>query len=332
MDITVKEINKEDWNLLWPQIKQSSFLQSWEYGEAIKNNKNIKVKRIVFLNNSVYPLAIAQVLIKEFCLFRMHFGSVIKINRGPLLINQSFNDDSYSKIYILILKALKKYSRKSKWWLYFLTPELPDNNKNYTLMRNCGLIVNKNKYWGSSTISLLDNQNLIMKKFKSRWRRCYKKSLKENIIIDEVRDVNEAEIIVKKYNTKLQKENKFRGLSNDFIISLIKENNKNFNINIYIAHKLSKKNIKTPLGILLSTDHGSITTFLIGYLNKNGRELNANYQLFWNAIIRSKEHGKKIFDLGGMTGNTKQGIIQFKRGFNGNEYKLVGDSWGLSIF
>ena len=333
MHIKVKEINKEDWNLLWPQIEKSNFLQAWEYGQVIKKHNNVEVKRIVFINNSLVPIAVAQVLIKELRLFKIHLGSIVKINRGPLLINQSCNASNYSKNYKDVLDALKKYSRKSKWWLYFLVPELTQNNINYKIMRNCGFIVNNKKYWGSSKISLKDDQNLIMKKFKSRWRRCFNKSLDKNIVIDEVRDICEAEKVIKKYNTKLQKENNFKGLSNDFLISLIEENSKNFNINLYIANKLiDKKNIKIPLGILLIIDHGSTSTFLLGYLTKDGRELNANYQLFWNAIIRSKERGKEFFDLGGITGKTTKGILQFKRGFNGEQYKLVGESWGFPLF
>ena len=47
-------------------------------------------------------------------------------------------------------------------------------------------------------------------------------------------------------------------------------------------------------------------------MNEYGREINANYQLFWHAIIYAKEKGKKFFDLGGITENTTKGILQFK--------------------
>ena len=216
--------------------------------------------------------------------------------------------------------------------MYFLTLELDQNDKNYLLIKNLGLRVNKKKYWGSSTISLIDPQDLIIKKFKQRWRRCFKKSLNQNIIIDEIRDSFKAENLLCKYNTKLQKENNFKGLTNQFLISLIRENIENSNINLFVAYKLTdKKDLKIPLGILLSVDHGSTTSFLIGYMNEYGREINANYQLFWHAIIYAKEKGKKFFDLGGITENTTKGILQFKRGFNGEQYNLVGDAWGFSI-
>ena len=112
---------------------------------------------------------------------------------------------------------------------------------------------------------------------------------------------------------------------------MIRENIENSNINLFVAYKLTdKKDLKIPLGILLSVDHGSTTSFLIGYMNEYGREINANYQLFWHAIIYAKEKGKKFFDLGGITENTTRGILQFKRGFNGEQYNLVG-AWGFSI-
>ena len=47
-------------------------------------------------------------------------------------------------------------------------------------------------------------------------------------------------------------------------------------------------------------------------------------------LFVQKKRGK-FFDLGGITENTTKGILQFKRGFNGEQYNLVGDAWGFSI-
>ena len=99
-----------------------------------------------------------------------------------------------------------------KYSLTELENMMPWEREVYVIMlvKNLGLRVNKKKYWGSSTISLIDPQDLIIKKFKQRWRRCFKKSLNQNIIIDEIRDSFKAENLVCKYNTKLQKENNGR--------------------------------------------------------------------------------------------------------------------------
>ena len=89
--------------------------------------------------------------------------------------------------------------------MYFLTLELDQNDKNYLLIKNLGLRVNKKKYWGSSTISLIDPQDLIIKNL-NRDGEDVLKSLNQNIIIDEIRDSFKAENLLCKYNTKLQKK------------------------------------------------------------------------------------------------------------------------------
>jgi len=56
-------MNDQEFEIINRETKKQKII------DFVKKNKNIKVKRIVFINKSNSPVAIAQVLIKEFYLF-----------------------------------------------------------------------------------------------------------------------------------------------------------------------------------------------------------------------------------------------------------------------
>ena len=53
------------------------------------------------------------------------------------------------------------------------------------------------------------------------------------------------------------------------------------------AEKAENKN-EEPIGAVLSISFGDTSIYLIGITNSNGRRLNANYVLLWQAILNAK--------------------------------------------
>ena len=77
-------------------------------------------------------------------------------------------------------------------------------------------------------------------------------------------------------------------------------------------------------GILLAR-HGDAATYLIGWNGDDGRRLKANNRLLWQAVVELPRLGVRWLDLGGIDERLTPGIAAFKRGMNGEEYRLAGD-------
>ena len=54
------------------------------------------------------------------------------------------------------------------------------------------------------------------------------------------------------------------------------------------------------IGSICIINHGNYATYLVGWTNIDGRKLNANYLLLWEAIKDLKNKNKLGFDLGGI--------------------------------
>jgi lipid II:glycine glycyltransferase (peptidoglycan interpeptide bridge formation enzyme) len=81
------------------------------------------------------------------------------------------------------------------------------------------------------------------------------------------------------------------------------------------------------LGSILIASSGKTCTYFVGSTNSNGREMNVNYYLLWNAICEMQRRGCKWFDVGGAhPDNTPPGILHFKRGLRGKPYQLMGET------
>lgn len=55
-----------------------------------------------------------------------------------------------------------------------------------------------------------------------------------------------------------------------------------------------------PIGMLVTVRHGDTATYLIGLTNDQGRQMQANPVLLWQAIRDAKEAGCAWLDIGGL--------------------------------
>jgi lipid II:glycine glycyltransferase (peptidoglycan interpeptide bridge formation enzyme) len=81
-------------------------------------------------------------------------------------------------------------------------------------------------------------------------------------------------------------------------------------------------------GILVAR-HGDAATYLIGWNGDEGRKRKANNALLWAAMVDLPRRGVRFLDLGGIDDRLTPGIAAFKRGINGEEYRLAGEFVGF---
>ena len=78
------------------------------------------------------------------------------------------------------------------------------------------------------------------------------------------------------------------------------------------------------VGSILISKQFKNLIYLIGWSSDEGRKLNVNYLLLWEAITYFKSIECEMFDLGGLIGGNHP-IDFFKLGMNGNYYENSGE-------
>ena len=319
-----REINREEWKRHWHRISQSNLMQSWEYGDA-KADGGWCPLRYLFEDVDGQPVALAQLLVKTWSFF----GGVARLNRGPVLVEVDGGriDDS---VKLVLIKMLEKIARSKKCWILFLAPELRMHEDNARLLKSIGLTPREKPLaWGSSLLALDGDEADLLKKLNGKWRNLLRKSQKNDLKVERA-EYTEASIsgLIEFYE-EAQRDVGFSGVLPSLLRSLWKRSNEDFQFCQYSATQLSDSEV---VGVLVSVTHGDTATYLLGNTNLDGRKLNANYGMLWEAIIDAKNAGCRWFDLGGINENTPKGVAHFKSGLNGDNYQLIGNAISVLLF
>ena len=323
MRYTVNPICVDMWENYLRQASTYALTQDWYYAEAKQCADKVEVCRLLISDELGEPAALAQVIIKRF-----GFLTAAKVTRGPVLINiDLYNDDQIESRTLQSIRALRKFSIRSWWLLFYISPEICASYKTRTDLERLGFVRTAENAIGSASLELSISQDLIFSNLKGKWRNLLRKAMKEAPTVASFSGSElPVDLIVKTY-ASLKKEKEFLGIDDRLLLQMLISPNLSKNLYAYLVFGRNddKNSKKKPAGMVLVIDHGDVCNYLIGYSNSEGRKMNANYLLLWHSILAAKRRGRKIFDLGGLNANTPEGIGRFKRGLNGNEYQLVGE-------
>lgn len=307
-----------DWMVLYELCPIKTLPQTWEYGFAKSKVEFWSIKRYKINNDLNETIGIVQLLYINL----PFIGKIVRINRGPLLTNNISNNDS--AISLNIIKFLCLEAKKNNWFMLQIAPSLNFSDTNFNNLLNIGF---KNKNHCSADTSIVNlnpiEENLLMS-FDGKWRNQLKKGLKSNI---NVINTNTDKILFGKmltlYNTQ-QKLNNFKGTSNKILKFLFNNQTKNFNFNLFIA-SVNNGADDEIIGFLVTFQYYNYTEYIIGISTENGKKVQVNSVLLWEAILLAKKNKCNYLDLGGLSEDTPSGIANFKRGLNGNPLKLIGE-------
>jgi len=302
---------KEKWFDWIAKTEKPNFMQLWEYGEVKKTIESCKVKRGLIKHNG-QTVAIFQALEKS-------WGpvGVIRINRGPLIINGK--DDFKTKYNIY--KTLRE---TWPWWkgkILLIAPALVERPENLGVLALAHFRKRTAKQWHSSMIDLSLEEIEIRKNLNGKWRNQLKKAEKSKIKIKNDNSDVSLSWLLDRYK-QMMKDKSFKGPSVELYIDL---------------HSLNKNNLyvfqawldgQAVAGILI-VRHGTSCTYQIGWNSSIGRKVYSNNMLLWNAVLEMKQHGCIFFDMGGIDTVNTPGIAKFKHGLGGEEYTLVGEWIGV---
>ena len=309
MDFKVVWYNggEQEWDNWVGAAGKSNLLQSWEYGNAKQTVEGWKVRRGVIKHNGSV-IGIFQALEKSWGPI-----GVVRINRGPLLINGSDDFNTKYNIY----KALRK---TWMWWkgrILLIAPDLIEVPENISVLSLTHFRKRQVEPWRSSFIDLSLSEVNLRKNLNGKWRNQLKKA--EQCGVDlKFENSDESFYWMLDHYKKLMKDKSFKGPTVELYKELYRLKKKDF----YVFRTWSDG--LATAGILI-VQHGKACTYQLGWNSPGGRRVYANNLLIWNAIIEMKQRGCAWFDLGGIDEKNTSGIAKFKRGLGGKEYTLVGE-------
>ncbi len=322
----VEEASYEYWHTYLNKCQKINILQSWQYGDAKQKSSKLKVHRFLIKNDKKKVVGIAQTL----SLSIPKLGGVVRMNRGPLMIS-SIKKKQDPKDLQKVISALLGEFKKRQWWLVQIAPESTNVKSTNDFLKSIGLKKVSTPSYSSGLLNLKTSEEDLLMGLKKKWRYSLKqsKSHKVNITILDGNS-KDYEILLKRY-AEFKIKNNFSGVSDSLILSLSRQNAKEWQFNFFVAQQMGSSNIKNCYGMLVTIFYGDSATYFLGETNNEGRELQVNYLLLWKAIIHAKSIGCKWFDIGGLDATTPKGIAHFKKGLQAEPYVLIGEWRGFIL-
>jgi lipid II:glycine glycyltransferase (peptidoglycan interpeptide bridge formation enzyme) len=227
------------------------------------------------------------------------------------------------------LGALLREALHRRWRVMFVAPELPGSDVVRQGLRGLGLHQKTGAAWASGLIDLSKSEDELLGRLNRRWKRALRKVSELGVTVkQEELTSSRLDELLKSYSN-LQQRNDFNGISADLIIELSKFQSDVWSCILFVAEIINEAGDQEPIGYRLCIMHGNTTTDFVVSTNEKGRQMEANYALYWQAILHAKNSGCAWFDIGGLGSATPKGIAEFKQGLNAIPYELAGEYWKL---
>jgi len=310
------EADRGTWDKWWRRVQGSPLYQSWEYGDAKCRSQRFRPERFVIRRaQDGAPAGLVQALVCAVPLL----GGVARICRGPVFLDEA-PGRSESTDLAAVFDALKATARARRWHLVRIAPELAADPETAAALRRCGF---KKRLEGmaiaSALIDLTPAPERIQAGFNTRWRRHLKKARKLGLEMETGATPDALAFLVREYET-MQRDKGFRGIPTALLRALAAQEGPTWTCRILFARRGAER-----CGAVLIVGHGDTCTYLVGWTSEQGRHLQANSFLLWQAMLRFRELGYHFFDVGGLGGRTTRGVEEFKKGLQGQEYSLIGE-------
>jgi lipid II:glycine glycyltransferase (peptidoglycan interpeptide bridge formation enzyme) len=316
----VKEVSLEQWDIHWQHVPKANLLQSWQFGAAKEQAKGWRAMRFLISDISGNPVALAQTLTRSVPLL----GGIVRLNRGPLLLDELPEDQSIVRT-LEVLRALLREARRRRWWVVQIAPELPNATKVVRGLMQTGLRRRPEPAWASGRLALIIDEKSLLMGLNGKWRNCLHKGERLGVVVSRHEGTGpEQDLLISGY-ADLQRSKGFEGLPEALLRSLAVQQGKAWQFDLFIARAANAPASDKPIGMLVTVRHGDTATYLIGFTNDQGRQMQANSVLLWHAILNAKSAGCAWFDIGGLSAATPKGVAEFKKGVNAVPYALVGE-------
>ncbi len=299
-----------EWEEAFNAIDRSNLLQSCDYAYVMARLDNQRIRRGLILINGK---AAGLVQILEAGIFKNALHGII-IDRAPLWFNgyKSLNN------FELFLKEFSKEFPKRFGRRIRFIPEMENSKAAQDIMEKYGYKCASKHGYQTIYIDLRHDLEVLRKKLNKKWRNMLVKAEKSEIKVVFSDNGEHLPWLMQHYAAD-KAIKKYDGANSKVIMGLAKRFSRGKKMLIGTALLDDK-----PIAAILLFNHGSSSTYQIGYTSNLGRSNNAHHLLLWLTIKELKERNINDFDLGGINGESAKGVKAFKEGLKGELYETLG--------
>ncbi|MCK5475839.1 MAG: peptidoglycan bridge formation glycyltransferase FemA/FemB family protein [Candidatus Pacebacteria bacterium] len=308
--------DKFQWENFVHQNKESTFLQSWNWGEFNKNTGE-KIWRLGVFDSG--ELLAVMLVIKV----NAKRGSFLFVPQGPILIESRILNFEFG-ILEKLFDYLKDLGEKEKVGFVRISPILENSEENLEIFKQAGFknapihMMHPELTW---ILDITKNEDEILKGMRKTHRNLTRRAVKDGV---EIIKSTEEKYLKAFYDihTETVKRHKFVPFAYEYIKNEIEAFKEDDQIEIFSA-MYDGKIISSAIVVY----YGNQAFYHHGASSSEYMKIPSSYLNLFEAIKEAKTRGKEIFNFYGIVENKPKhpwsGLSKFKKGFGGYQKKLL---------
>ncbi|RMF10037.1 MAG: GNAT family N-acetyltransferase [Alphaproteobacteria bacterium] len=294
------------WHQVLAGVDRLPLQQSWSYGAALAG-QGLGARRVI-LSVEERPVGAAQIIIRKIV------GPIrlVSVIRGPVWFDGATGEDQTRA-----LKALRHDYRRRSGDFLFVTPEGGSLAETNRLFRSMGA---RSVLTGSSTVwvDLRPCPENLMANLDGKWRNRLRKAQQQPSLRVAVRRARERDLLwITDLEERQAAARRYRGLPARVIHAYWEEAPEDVMFGV-------ARQGGNAIAAALFLRHGQSATYQIGWADIQGRRMDAQRRLMWEAILALRAQGVRTLDLGGIDTVNAPGVARFKLGLGGEVVRGPG--------
>ena len=314
--VVVDEISALEWNGLLLQFSDASVYQTWAFGAACWNEKELSH---LVLHDQGQIRGAVQVRVVTVPLLG---SGVAYVRWGPLFRRQGAAEDPEAAQ--AILEALKReYVDRRKLVLQIIPNVYLGDAAEEPVRKALSELGFEQepsiKPYRTLRLDLNPALEELRKKLDQKWRNQLNRAEKNGLELVEGTSDELYGRFVALYQGMMARKQFETTVSVEEFRELQRQLPPESRMTILLAHKEGK-----DLGCLIGSAFGDTGIYLLGASSEEGMQSKASYLLQWTMIQKFKALGCHWYDLGGVNPETNPGVYHFKSGITQNEAVQLG--------
>lgn len=318
MTITIRPINRTDWQRMAPTFADYNYRQLWDFGVACAQRVGAFSEHVAVYDGTE-PIALANVRIKRIPFFKT---GIAYINGGPLVCRSIDDVENLLRLSAVLDELVNRYVRNNKLVLRICPPIAnPSWNKAQTdLFIDIGFKHSTFiKPYRTFLLDLTPSLEDLRKGLDQKWRNNLKRSEKVELSLTVEKNIKCFERFEVLYKPLVQKKKFQVDLSPSFYGKMQEQlaNNEKFQVLLgYCDGECIAGHISSQLG------NTAVNLFRAN--SEVALKNRAAYRLQWQAVQCAKQTGLTWYDLGGIDPDENPGVYRFKKGMGGIDVTAPG--------